>query len=332
MARTLRRQSSLASILRGEYEYDASAHPEVEDLDPSSPFAGALETRYTKITVDGREVSIGETVDFSRDDPWSKLLISSVKTLHDEGEFKGDLTIIEAGVGDGRNLLQAIGVSHEGGDVDKDWTGRIIGIDIDPRRVALSKQNFEAIGLGARSFCLEGDAVRKLQDLAALTRSGRSDKLKGAAIACLPQAPLDAETHSSADGFDPALPSLARARDITLRGQSVSDYGLALNAAWLLALRDCVDAARFKHLVVLSDRVPPEAVAELFARTGWAQIRAFAAPAPTRQVPPLAQHGGSVPPRRTPPPSWSLALDRTTPWSAFQDGQMGASSLISHYF
>lgn len=215
-------------------------------IDPCGPFAGELDVRFSDLLVDGKQVRIGETMDFSRADPWSKLAMEAVKTLHDEGEFKGDITILEAGVGDGRNLLQAIGIGAQGGSVDPDWKGRLIGIDIDPRRVELSRGNFEALGLGSRADFLEGDAVHRMQEHAARVRCGESPKLSGVAIACLPQAPLDAETHSSADGFDPRLPSFDRVRDIRLCGRGVADYGLTLNAAFLTELRDCADDNNFR--------------------------------------------------------------------------------------
>ena len=215
-------------------------------IDHCGPFAGDLDIQYSDLVVDGVKVRIGETMDFSRADPWSKLAIRAVKTLHDEGEFKGNITILEAGVGDGRNLLQAIGVGPDGGNIDPDWKGRLIGIDIDPRRIELSRGNFQALGLSSRADFLEGDAVHRMQDYAAQVRSGESAKLSGVAIACLPQAPLDAETHSSADGFDPRLPSFDRVRDITLCGRSVADYGLTLNAAFLSELRDCADDNNFR--------------------------------------------------------------------------------------
>ena len=279
----LSRQSSLASILHDEYQKDK--HPiNLDNIDPNSPFAGQLEIRYSYINVDGQEVKFGETIDFSKDDPWSKLMISSVETLQKEGLFKGNITILEAGVGDGRNLLQAVGISQSGGSIDKEWTGRLIGIDIDPRRVVLARSNFESAGLGPRSFTLEGDAVRKIQDYAELMRPGAKEKVKGVALACLPQSPLDAETHSSADGFSPDLPSLARVKDIDLDGRPVAAYGLTLNAAWLLELRDCVEPGDFKLLIVVSDRVPRRVVSELFAKTGWAELRRFVTPEPTRQV------------------------------------------------
>ncbi len=211
-------------------------------------------------------------------------MISSVQTLQKEGEFKGNLTIIEAGVGDGRNLLQAIGISQEGGSIDKEWTGRLIGIDIDPRRALLARANFESVGAGARAYTLEGDAVRKIQDFAELSRPGSTEKLQGVAFACLPQSPLDTETHSSADGFSPDLPSLARVKNITIDGRSVADYGLTLNAAWLLELRDSVEPSGFKLLIVVSDRVPRGVVSQLFAETGWEEIRHFVTPEPTRQA------------------------------------------------
>ena len=77
--------------------------------DAGSPFAGNLDIHYHNVTINGQEMTLGETLDFSRADPWSELTINAVKTLHEEGAFKGDITILEAGVGDGRNLLQ---VSH----------------------------------------------------------------------------------------------------------------------------------------------------------------------------------------------------------------------------
>ena len=215
-------------------------------VDLCSPFAGDLDIQYTKTVVNGKEVRIGETMDFSRADPWSKLAMTAVKTLHDEGEFKGDITILEAGVGDGRNLLQAIGIGQHGGNVDADWKGRLIGIDIDPRRVELSRANFESIGLSRRSDFLAGDAVHCMQEYAAKVRAGESAKFSGVAIACLPQAPLNAETNSSADGFDPRLPSFDRVRDIKLCGRNVADYGLTLNAAFLSELRDCADDNNFR--------------------------------------------------------------------------------------
>ncbi len=257
----------------------------VEKIDPAGPFAGPLDIKYSTVAVDGRDVRIGETMDFSRADPWSQLAMRAVKALHDEGAFKGDTTILEAGVGDGRNLLQAIGIGQNGGGVDAEWRGRLIGIDIDPRRVALSRANFAALDLASRSDFLEGDAVRRMQDYAARVRAGDAARLSGVAIACLPQAPLDAETHSSADGFDPRLPSFRRVRDMALRGRSVADYGLTLNAAFLLELRDCADdGGALRLLIVVSDRVPRAVVRELFERTGWEEVRAFATPTPVRQV------------------------------------------------
>ena len=242
-------------------------------LDPAGPFAGELDIQYSDVLVDGVRVRIGETMDFSRADPWSKLAIRAVKTLHDEGEFKGDITILEAGVGDGRNLLQAIGIGPHGGGVDADWKGRVVGIDIDPRRVALARANFEALGLAARADFLEGDAVHRMQEHAARVRSGEAPRLGGAAVACLPQAPLDAETHSSADGFDPRLPSFDRVRDIRLCGRPVADYGLTLNAAFLSELRDCADDNNFRS-------APPRASAP----AAWAvtTLRASARPVALR--------------------------------------------------
>ena len=78
-------------------------------IDPVSRCAAALRIHYHNVTIEGQQVALGETLDFSRADPWSKLVIESVKNMYEEGIFKGDTTILEAGVGDGRNLLQ---VSH----------------------------------------------------------------------------------------------------------------------------------------------------------------------------------------------------------------------------
>ena len=259
-------------------------------LDPAGPFAGELDIQYSDVLVDGVRVRIGETMDFSRADPWSKLAIRAVKTLHDEGEFKGDITILEAGVGDGRNLLQAIGIGPHGGGVDADWKGRVVGIDIDPRRVALARANFEALGLAARADFLEGDAVHRMQEHAARVRSGEAPRLGGAAVACLPQAPLDAETHSSADGFDPRLPSFDRVRDIRLCGRPVADYGLTLNAAFLSELRDCADDNNFRS-------APPRASAP----AAWAvtTLRASARPVALRANR-RARHSRASSPRPAP--------------------------------
>ena len=182
--------------------------------------------------------------------------------------------------------MQAVGVGSDGGAVDPEWTGRAVGIDIDPRRASLSRANFRAAGLANRYTALEGDAARKIQDYAALLATGGSDagRLRGVAIACLPQVPLDAETQSSADGFDPRLPSFDRVKDLRLRGRPAAAYGLTLNAAWLTALRDCANERLFRLLVVVSDRVPRDVVAELFAATGWEPLRTFATPTPVRQV------------------------------------------------
>lgn len=199
-----------------------------------------------------------EAPDFRRSDPWSVHMRRTIEKVRDKGGFTGNL--IEAGVGDGRNIITAIDASRSDrlGKIDK-----IVGVDVDNWRLDLARKNFTTAGIPPEKYELYSGGIVNY-----LLKRPEKDKITGWGIACLPQAPIG-ETVNHADGADPKVDSLGIAKGMQLNGNSVDTYGLTLNAAFLTALGKRVDQKDFNLLIILSDRIPPNAREELFRSTGW---------------------------------------------------------------
>lgn len=223
------------------------------------------------LEIGNRAVEIHQTPDFPVEDPWSTHTRSVLQKLHEGDELRGN--IFEAGVGDGRNLF-AVDIHERGRGIPE-----VTGVDIDGWRLDLAKRNLaEARVSSERVVFHQGDVV----DL--LHRRTSGEPISGTGIACLPQAPM-AETSNYADGFDPAQASLQGVKGLEIRGRSVDQYGLTLNAAFLEALRGRVARSNFTLLLTLSDRVPQDVREELFEKTGWRSVREFPTEKPVQQDP-----------------------------------------------
>lgn len=200
---------------------------------------------------------IRQTTDFPLTDGWSRGKRVVVDARRTRGDFRRR-PVLEAGVGDGRNLLVA-GVHLEPGNS----TAVVSGVDLDPWRAGLARENLLAAGVPENRLDIRvGDAIADLQ----ARRSG--DLVEGSYLACLPQAP-GIETQNHADGIDPTLKTLDATRDLPLGPQSVDTYGLSLNAAFLDALRNNVHEPNSDVQVTISGRVPAAVRGSLFTETGW---------------------------------------------------------------
>lgn len=219
--------------------------------------------------VAGNQLQLRETSDFPLDDPWSEHTRSVISGLKEEGRFDGR-DFFEAGLGDGRNALLALDVAGEGG------ADRLTGIELDDWRLAAAVHNLTTAGIDpGRVELRQADVVEWL----------RADDrpIRGWSLACLPQAPRSA-TENDADGyqeFDTLTPYHATA----LGDHDIDTYGLTLNAAYLDALRARAVPGELDALLTMSDRVPPDVLRELFAKTGWKVAEVYPAEQPVQQDP-----------------------------------------------
>ena len=229
------------------------------------PVGGSLPVLELK---NGEYAPWEEAIDFKLIDRWSRHFRESLRRIRKKGGFRGDF--FEAGIGDGRNVLAA-GV-HEG-------DGKIRGVELEGWRLYLTRHN-----LGttleipeSRLELHEGDVVEYLDNL-------QGERLTGWGVACLPQAP-GIETSNTADGYNPDMLSLQNVRDMKLNGHPIDELGLTLNAAFLKALRQKVDANDFNLALTLSGRVPRTLHEELFTQTGWKIVEAYPTEEPIQQDP-----------------------------------------------
>lgn len=221
------------------------------------------------IEIAGRELVVRQTLDFPYDDPWSEHTRRVVDALRAGGEFDGR-PFLEAGIGDGRNALLAIDLGEGGAE-------RVTGVELDDWRLELAIDNLAAAGIdGGRIALHEGDIVSWL---ASGTR-----QIDGWSLACLPQAPGEA-TENDADGYAEDAPSLSEYHGGRLGDHDIDTYGLTLNAAFLATLRKRVNPRDFNVLMTFSDRVPEEALEELFDRYHWGVAETYQAGEPIQHDP-----------------------------------------------
>lgn len=215
-----------------------------------------------------------EAADFPITDPWTTHTRHVLGIIQRQGGFQGDF--LEAGIGDGRNVVAA-GVHRS--------DAKIRGIDIDGWRGELAGHNLRTtLGIPDSRLDLQiGDVVSYLNGLS-------GERLTGWGVACLPQAP-GIETSNDADGYDANMPSLGKVKEtMKLKGHPVDEVGWTLNAAFLQALRRRVDPRDFNLTLTLSHRVPPEFREELFAQTGWKMVKEYPTDTPIQQDPDTGIH------------------------------------------
>lgn len=215
--------------------------------------------RLTTMEVEGSIFLHQETLDFPKDDPWSKTTREVISQIRREGRFIGQ-SVTELGIGDGRNIREAGRV------------GEVLGVDIERWRLGVASNNLIK-GSDPLSVPVElwkADAVEFLQEF---KQTGR-ERLSGWVIMCLPQSPSG---ENAADTYD-GLATLSSYRS------EWDKYGLSLNAATLDQLRQ-VASRDLRVLVTLNDRVPFEPKESMFSQTGWSIESQFQTQEPIQQDP-----------------------------------------------
>ena len=209
----------------------------------------------------GFEKMIYEMNEFPIRDPWSQALAEAIQKIGKNGRLNNN-RVIEFGTGVGPQLIQA---AYSGKDMNK-----IIGVDIDPWKLAGAQLNFERDELMRRYLSENKVDLYQAHAIKFLDEWDIQD-YDGYGIICLPQA-------------DPGDSNNATSSDVIGNDEYVMPYvdrwgptALQLNAGTLNTLAWRSDPSA-RSLLVLSGRVSPQVREELIAENGW-EIEGVAAKA-----------------------------------------------------
>ena len=223
----------------GEYDY----YPNI--IEEGVTFPG-ITIGYLGL-IDGDRVTHLTTEDFQMEDPWSIAMRQAINKVNSDGWFAGH-TMLELGIGDGRNVREAANGGKLAG---------IVGVDVDAYKIDVAEANLKSDSNTAslpRTY-YEGDAVSVLEYLG-MKQTAVPDR----ALMCLPQSNDGLQT-STADASDD-FPAHAPFRP------DWDHLGLRLNAGALTRLAE-IASPQTETLVILSDRIPAEIHSLLFEQTGW---------------------------------------------------------------
>jgi hypothetical protein len=230
------------------------------DLSQGETEIPAIKYRLSALEVDGKRYPHLETTDFPISDPWSQKMMSTIHDLRGDGFFT-DLPVLELGVGDGRETIQAA----------QDTTD-ITVVDLEGWRLNLALKNFkqhEKI-MAQPITAFEGDAVALLQEWDTVNPGKRI----GTVIACLPQS-LEGENAADTIKDNPRLDPYRDQWD---------EHGLTLNAAALDALQQHSEGAS-RVLLMLNHRIQSKYRLAMIQETGWEVVDRYKTEFPIQQDP-----------------------------------------------
>lgn len=208
--------------------------------------------------IDNGSLHIGEqekphfiSVDFPPSDPWSKFFRRRIRELGQQHWFDGK-PLLEFGIGDARNEREV------GGGITQ-----IIGIDVVEKKLDAAWENLQSDN--SLRFVSTELYHMPAQDFLELWNTKKRGKFSGRVLMCLPQSKTKfLQRSTTADVYREHW--VKHIEHVFF--SRWEKYGLTLNATVLERLRKIV-ADDTEVLMILSDRIMPEAREQLIQSKGW---------------------------------------------------------------